>query len=308
MVVKRLRDTTCWDKSMWNNDMLTMHKAMEFAEEWNALGRMNKTLKVLSSTIEVCSSENVNEKFKGGSFVMVEPFIQGEYEKWNSNSGWMADDALSINAFCHWTYHHSKGKLLFCDVQGVRNSTEYVITDPCIMSDVEGQYGMTDCGGEVMRDWLRKHKCNKFCSSMWRREVGASQLPTRRRSTMSWENKFGKPSVTRIGMKADWKMASFVEEEESEDEVVQQLQQQQQQQQQQLQQLELALELAKAKQVELAKARQVESAKAAVAKAKRDAQFYSGPQGANPNPTPNPNPNPNPIPNSNLDPNPNPKP
>ena len=51
--------------------------------------------------------------------IIVEDYLDGKFRKWNSNSGWFGtcDVNASVQAFCHWTYHYTRGKLLFCDAQ-----------------------------------------------------------------------------------------------------------------------------------------------------------------------------------------------
>ena len=49
-----------------------------------------------------------------GEIILIEDYLKGTFLKWNSNSGWMLTNELdvSVQAFCHWTYHYSKGKYL----------------------------------------------------------------------------------------------------------------------------------------------------------------------------------------------------
>ncbi|KAI3640277.1 hypothetical protein MIR68_001155 [Amoeboaphelidium protococcarum] len=56
--------------------------------------------------------------------VSVEPYMPGEYKKWSNNSGiWIKDDDGSLMAaFSHWTFVESRGQILVCDLQGVKNS------------------------------------------------------------------------------------------------------------------------------------------------------------------------------------------
>ena len=98
--------------------------------------------------------------------VIIEDFLDGKFRKWNSNSGWFGEENISIQAFCHWTYHYTDGKLLFCDAQGIRTKNEYILTDrPCILSWKGGKYGSADCGKDYIITWFEQHKCNKFCKS-----------------------------------------------------------------------------------------------------------------------------------------------
>ena len=67
-----------------------------------------------------------------GPRILVEPFIQGEYMKFNSNLGWADGRYEVIQALSHFTYHHSKGKYLLCDLQGGEYDNHYILTDPVV--------------------------------------------------------------------------------------------------------------------------------------------------------------------------------
>ena len=54
-------------------------------------------------------------------WVAVEPFIDGEYKKFNSNSGAVLEWSEALAAFSHYTYNASDRELIVCDLQGVRN-------------------------------------------------------------------------------------------------------------------------------------------------------------------------------------------
>merc|ERR1719390_317611 len=79
-----------------------------------------------------------------GEKVALEQLINGEYEKFNSNSGWSCGNASLPDAFSHWTWVHTGGDMLVCDLQGHRgrpggpkyNGEEYyyLLTDPAVCS------------------------------------------------------------------------------------------------------------------------------------------------------------------------------
>jgi hypothetical protein len=106
-----------------------------------------------------------------GEQVALEPFIDGKYEKFNSNGGW-SSGAILPDAFSHWTWAHTNGDSLVCDLQGHRghpggpkyHNAEhyYLLTDPAIISR-NGRYGMTDLGKAGMSKWFSQHKCNSMC-------------------------------------------------------------------------------------------------------------------------------------------------
>ena len=79
-----------------------------------------------------------------GEVVIIEDYLPGTFVKWNSNSGWHKTFDVSVQAFCHWTYHISRGHYLFCDAQSIRTPSKYILTDPCILSNTPkgGKYGV----------------------------------------------------------------------------------------------------------------------------------------------------------------------
>ena len=70
-------------------------------------------------------------------------------------------------AFSHYTYHASGGKELVCDLQGVKRSNRYVLTDPVICS-LREDYGLTDMGEAGIQAFFANHKCTEICQN-WRK-------------------------------------------------------------------------------------------------------------------------------------------
>lgn len=186
VVVKRFKKAIRWSESDWAKDLAAMDLVESLARQWNELGYISKKVEVLKSTvIKVMSSGS--DDYPVDSYLMVEPFLDGDYVKWNSNSGYVRDKSLGIESFCHWTYHQSNGQHLVCDVQGVQLCDKYLLTDPCVMSTSQGKYGMTDCGNFFMTEWMKDHKCNQYCQKHWKNEYGSSSRPQRRSSLLSWQ-------------------------------------------------------------------------------------------------------------------------
>ena len=80
-----------------------------------------------------------------------------------------------VQAFSHFTYWHTRRKMLVCDLQGVLNITAadegragaFELTDPVIhyRSDTGRQqvYGKTDLGVRGIHAFFETHKCNDVC-------------------------------------------------------------------------------------------------------------------------------------------------
>ena len=63
----------------------------------------------------------LKKKIKKHEWFAVEPFINGKYEKFVSNTNWENPNlGVSIPAFMHWNWVYSKGEKVVSDVQGVK--------------------------------------------------------------------------------------------------------------------------------------------------------------------------------------------
>lgn len=138
---------------------------------WNSFFFLKNNALVLVPRV-IKNTEKGRKEAVPGEYVLVEDYLS-KFEKFNSNTMTVKKwTSKSIQAFCHWTYHESRGKLLVCDAQGADNKSEYVLTDPVIVSDARiwsKKYGPGDGGREMMKEWFRNHECNKHCSPKWRK-------------------------------------------------------------------------------------------------------------------------------------------
>lgn len=166
VVVKQFKRLHPTERIFWDADIKTHQLAKSLVEKWNVINHTTKTYEITSPTRAYMNFVDDRQVFVKGEWVLVEKFIEGQWEKFNSNSGWVGNALTSVQSFCHWTYHYSNGSYLFCDAQGVRNSVGYYLTDPCIMS-VTQEYGITDLGRDGIINWFTRHKCNQFCQKHW---------------------------------------------------------------------------------------------------------------------------------------------
>lgn len=125
---------------------------------------------------------------------LVEPMIEGEFMKFNSNSGHSNGDQV-MAALSHFSYHHTAGQHLLCDLQGGRYADCYVLTDPVIMS-LDRNYGPTDLGERGISNFFARHRCSELCSPQWRKFlVPEATIPVREGSTME---DFEAPNAARL--------------------------------------------------------------------------------------------------------------
>ena len=121
-----------------------------------------------------CRNNNAGGVFKGTGVQKAAPALgileeeeeEEDEEEGEGKGGSAADDAFSLEdipqAFSHFTWSSTDGKLLVCDLQGVWNSTDgFVLTDPVFHSQ-EGK-ARTNHGQRGMEDFFKTHHCSALC-------------------------------------------------------------------------------------------------------------------------------------------------
>ncbi|KAK7227610.1 hypothetical protein V2G26_015613 [Clonostachys chloroleuca] len=101
----------------------------------------------------------------------LEPYIKGQYVKYNNNSGWVnhdlpAGDAtnMAAQAFSHFTFERSWGQILVCDLQGVGG----LLTDPAIHTADANRFRLADTNlnREGFKFFFSTHACNDVCRTL----------------------------------------------------------------------------------------------------------------------------------------------
>ncbi|CAJ0585785.1 unnamed protein product, partial [Mesorhabditis spiculigera] len=90
----------------------------------------------------------------------LEHFIEGEYVKYNSNSGFVCEmQRQTPHAFSHFTFERSGHQLIVVDIQGVGD----LYTDPQIHTVSGTDYGDGNLGTKGMALFFHSHQCNAIC-------------------------------------------------------------------------------------------------------------------------------------------------
>ena len=98
-------------------------------------------------------------------FAYVEPFLEGEYTKFSSNSGYENPEYNAyIPAFSHYSWLLFKGRMVILDVQGVFKNQKYFLTDPAVQS-IDQKYGGSDLGAMGLIKFVLCHKHNDICKN-----------------------------------------------------------------------------------------------------------------------------------------------
>eukprot|EP00731_Ephydatia_muelleri_P021257 Em0013g984a len=171
-VVKEYKDDYTWAQSDWDTAVRTYEKAKNLADSFNiaSSGTHFPPIHMIDCDIQKVSSKSNEGRPKLGEWVMVEDFLEGDFQKYISNSGWVKPRCFSeypsMPAFAHWSWVHTGGSLMVCDLQGVRYDSMYVLTDPAILSLEGGNYGSTDLSLVGMGLFFLSHQCTDVCRSL----------------------------------------------------------------------------------------------------------------------------------------------
>jgi len=93
-----------------------------------------------------------------GKWYVIEVFMPGVFRKHTNNASFLGKDSEVAQAFTHFTFHVSGGRMMVTDVQGV----ECTMTDPQIHSR-DKCFGVGNRGEEGMALFFAKHQCNSIC-------------------------------------------------------------------------------------------------------------------------------------------------
>ena len=193
-VVKKWKDDHIFNEYFWAYDQRVCEIAQKLIDKWNCYEKikLKKSYKILKPKVVWRANHPNDNRIKKeialNECILIEDYLPGEFLKWNSNSGWTSKEQSSMQAFCHWTYHYSDGKILFCDAQGIITKNEYILTDPCILSVEGDHYGAADCGFDYILNWFKHHRCNKYCQKHWIKPQGEIEqtIDVTRHTTWTW--------------------------------------------------------------------------------------------------------------------------
>jgi len=185
-VVKVFKKEYARNYDQWVPDLVAHKRAVKMAESFNRLSLSvfpRCSIQVLTPLIakvdtlggfyllwawNISPPANVREN----EFVSLEPYLEGHWQKFNSNAGWCDESSKLLQTFSHWSACKSGYQFLLCDLQGVKRGNTYMITDPAIHS-LDQIHGPTDLGVAGIERFLAGHRCNAICQELglWRNPV-----------------------------------------------------------------------------------------------------------------------------------------
>jgi len=197
-VVKVMRNQTAYKSCEWEPELRVLSQADGLARAFNKEVRPATKISFANAMLfQMTQAYGTN--FNKGERIVVEQMLPGRFVKVNSNNGWfdtidwlVGYDSATAQAFSHWTWHHTGGECLVCDLQGVQQQGRWLFTDPGIHSKrPDGRLGFTDLGQQGMNAFFSTHKCNELCKH-WNKpnvivDVGLNIRP-RRSSTWARAN------------------------------------------------------------------------------------------------------------------------
>ena len=166
-VVKKMKSGAVFTSTAWDYTFKIYDRARRLAQQF----KKEVDFSVDLHFTDVSKYTVDHGVFTQPEYVVAEDYLQGKFLKWCSNYGYISPEAKSndaiMPAFVHWSWLHTKGQEMVCDLQGTRDENGYHLTDPVILS-LNNTYGETDMGIEGMAMFFMNHQCNDICKG-WRR-------------------------------------------------------------------------------------------------------------------------------------------
>jgi hypothetical protein len=131
---------------------------------------MAKVLRIVSPSDGTVRFMMVEKKYRGGA-------IDSSMIKYTNNWNFVLADPVKqdatqlATAFSHFTFDHTKGYCMVCDIQGI-NTTDHegrpvmLLTDPAIHCPSATRFGKTNLQGKGIEAFFEKHVCNKYCKAL----------------------------------------------------------------------------------------------------------------------------------------------
>ncbi|XP_078659457.1 myosin heavy chain kinase B-like [Branchiostoma floridae x Branchiostoma belcheri] len=181
--VVKLQLHKSYTKAEAEADVKMQMKCVNLAEQYNSYSCIPKK-------VSFCSAQLVQFHAgpHAGQYGLLEDYLPGTFEKHNLNFPMAPLSARNTpQAFSHFTFERTNGRMVVCDVQGVGDR----YTDPQIhCMDDDLQYGQGNFGAHGIISFVRNHRCNSICRAL--KLTPINQLPH------NWGSPAGKAATAPV--------------------------------------------------------------------------------------------------------------
>jgi hypothetical protein len=151
-VAKRMKAQSKQGVGMYENDVMTQAACQAIARAYN-LRKPAKPVQFLDAFLI---------QQDDGTLWHVETYLPGKFVKHNNNWGIVAGARNTPQAFSHFSYEFSQGRLVVVDIQGVDD----FYTDPQIHTTDKQGFGIGNMGQPGIDRFLRTHHCSELCTNL----------------------------------------------------------------------------------------------------------------------------------------------
>lgn len=153
-----------------------------YANEFNKLNVTEKRIQFIPTTLFisnpydgkydncVLTKDELSPLLEKCGIFLVEPFLNGHFEKYNCNNGYIWFDSFhaTLHAFSHWTWTVTNHELLIADLQGISIGNCFYLTDPAILSTnrEKFEFSMTNLNEDGISKFFSTHYCNQICIAL----------------------------------------------------------------------------------------------------------------------------------------------
>uniref|UniRef100_A0A7S1N9K8 Alpha-type protein kinase domain-containing protein n=1 Tax=Eutreptiella gymnastica TaxID=73025 RepID=A0A7S1N9K8_9EUGL len=142
--------------------VVMQQRVKRIGDRFNTMGTPKKMEFIEAYALELL--DRPRDHMQKPPLMLVEPLLHGYYKKHSNNFGFVdREDRNTPQAFSHWSYQHSGGKIIVVDLQGVGDQ----YTDPQIHSNQPMEeppvWGQGDMGEDGIRKFFETHRCNDLC-------------------------------------------------------------------------------------------------------------------------------------------------
>jgi len=103
-------------------------------------------------------------------YMTLEPALDGIWKRYNNGNNGLMDVERNafVNAFSHFSYEYSTGKLIVTELQGTKQQGRYYLTDPAVhyVHQADDAFGKANHGQSGIAEFFKSHSCNRICRGL----------------------------------------------------------------------------------------------------------------------------------------------